>query len=138
MMTPELASPSPKFPTSPTGGRLRINKFSIHRPLKRRNFICFPRSGNPSLSEATAEHIEQSFHRSPTKSTSEVSRELEISQSEAHTGILQEGGPGSKVHHSRIMFQYATQHILLILSRERERDFREQKTVKNYYLNELF
>ncbi|GBM91196.1 hypothetical protein AVEN_184532-1 [Araneus ventricosus] len=39
-----------------------------------------PRSVRPSVSEATVELVRQSFHRSPTKSTRQASRELQIPQ----------------------------------------------------------
>ncbi|GBM41115.1 hypothetical protein AVEN_63306-1 [Araneus ventricosus] len=39
-----------------------------------------PRSGRPSVSQATVELVRQSFQRSPTKSTRQASRELEIPQ----------------------------------------------------------
>ncbi|GFY22662.1 hypothetical protein TNCV_2179231 [Trichonephila clavipes] len=32
-MTPELASPSPNFHTTPTGGRLSVDKFNVHQLL---------------------------------------------------------------------------------------------------------
>ncbi|GBM18385.1 hypothetical protein AVEN_72729-1 [Araneus ventricosus] len=39
-----------------------------------------PRSGRPSVSEATVELVRQSFQRSPTKSTRQALRELQIPQ----------------------------------------------------------
>ncbi|GFX03968.1 hypothetical protein TNCV_4678721 [Trichonephila clavipes] len=31
--TPEMEPPSPNFPTTPTGGRLSLDKFDVHQPL---------------------------------------------------------------------------------------------------------
>lgn len=39
-----------------------------------------PRSGRPSVSEATVDRVRQSFQRSPSKSTRQASRELQIPQ----------------------------------------------------------
>ncbi|GFX35380.1 hypothetical protein TNCV_101871 [Trichonephila clavipes] len=36
--TPELAAPSPNYHTTPTGGRLSLDRFNMHRSPTRRVF----------------------------------------------------------------------------------------------------
>ncbi|GBL80575.1 hypothetical protein AVEN_225265-1 [Araneus ventricosus] len=51
-----------------------------YEKFKERSVTDLPRSGRPSVSEATVELVRQSFQRSPTKSTRQVSSERQIPQ----------------------------------------------------------